>query len=102
VFHPYAALTPAHRLRVGRLVVEEGWSVAAAADHFRVSWPTAKRWSDRYRDRPEGAGLAPTASAMVDRSSRPHSTPHSTPNRTPEPGGAGWCTCGGSDARDRS
>ena len=48
--HANAALTPAHRLRIGRLVVEEGWSVAAAADYFRVSWPTAKRWSDRYWD----------------------------------------------------
>jgi transposase InsO family protein len=81
VSHANAALTPAHRLRVGRLVVEEGWSVAAAADFFRVSWPTAKRWSDRYRDLLEGSGQAPTAAGMVDRSSRPHRSP----NRTPEP-----------------
>lgn len=79
--HANAALTPAHRVRIGRLVVEEGWTVAAAADYFRVSWPTAKRWSDRYRDLLEGSGQAPTAAAMIDRSSRPHRSP----NRTPEP-----------------
>ena len=81
VSHANAALTPAHRLRIGRLVVEEGWSVAAAADYFRVSWPTAKRWSDRYWDLLTGSGQRPTAAAMVDRSSRPHRSP----NRTPEP-----------------
>ena len=79
--HANAALTPAHRLRIGRLVVEEGWSVAAAADFFQVSWPTAKRWSDRYRDLLVGSGRPPTAAAMADRSSRPHRSP----NRTPEP-----------------
>ncbi len=55
--------------------------VAAAADCFRVSRPTAKRWSDRYRDLLAGSGQAPTAAAMIDRSSRPHRSP----NRTPEP-----------------
>lgn len=79
--HANAALTPAHRVRIGRLVVQEGWSVAAAADFFRVSWPTAKRWSDRYRALLEGSGQAPTAAAMIDRSSRPRRSP----SRTPEP-----------------
>lgn len=79
--HANAALTPVHRLRIGRLVVQDGWSVAAAADYFQVSWPTAKRWSDRYRAALEGSGQPPTAVAMADRSSRPHRSP----NRTPEP-----------------
>jgi transposase InsO family protein len=54
-------------------VVEEGWPVARAAERYDVSWPTAKRWADRYRQ----AGEA----GMADRSSRPHRQP----NRTPQP-----------------
>jgi transposase InsO family protein len=52
-------------------VVEEGWSVSAAADYFRVSYPTAAKWSKRFVELgPEG---------MADRSSRPHSHPNRTP-----------------------
>ena len=69
--HANAALTPRHRLRLGRAVVEGGWSIAYAAAVFNVSWPTAKRWADRYRQ----AGVA----GMTDRSSRPHSCPRRTP-----------------------
>jgi transposase InsO family protein len=47
--------------------------VARAAERYDVSWPTAKRWADRYRQ----AGEA----GMADRSSRPHRSP----NRTPAP-----------------
>ena len=66
--HPNAALTPRHRLIVGRLVVDEGWTVSEVAARFQVSWPTVKRWADRYR-----AGLP-----MQDRSSRPHRSPNKT------------------------
>ena len=71
--HANAALTPRHRLRLARAVVEDGWSVSYAAAVFNVAWPTAKRWADRYR--------AEGPAGMVDRSSRPH---HS-PRRTPQP-----------------
>ena len=71
VSHANAALTPRHRLRLGRAVVEDGWTIAYAAAVFNVSWPTAKRWADRYRS----GGPA----AMEDRSSRPHSSPRRTP-----------------------
>ena len=71
--HANAALTPIQRSRIGRLVVEDGWSVAHAALYFHVSWRTAKRWSDRY--------AAMGRAGMQDRSSRPHSSP----NRTPQP-----------------
>ncbi len=71
VSHANAALTPGHRLKLGRAVVEDGWSIGYAAAVFNVSWPTAKRWADRYRQ----GGPA----AMVDRSSRPHSCPRHTP-----------------------
>ena len=69
--HANAALTPRHRLRLARAVVEDGWSIACAAAVFNVAWPTAKRWADRYR--------AEGPAGMVDRSSRPHSSPRRTP-----------------------
>ena len=70
--HGNAALTPRQRLRLARKVVEEGWSVAAAAEYFRVSYPTAAKWSKRFVELgPEG---------MADRSSRPHSHPNRTPS----------------------
>ena len=71
--HANAALTPRARLRLARLVIDDGWSIAQAADLFQVAWPTAKRWADRYRDH----GPAD----MHDRSSRPHHQPNRTPVR---------------------
>ncbi len=49
MLHANAALTPRQRLRLARLVVEEGWPVVRAAEFFGVSWPTAARWAARYR-----------------------------------------------------
>lgn len=69
--HANAALTPVQRLRVARLIVDDGWPVAHAAVFFHVAWPTAKRWADRYR--------AMGAAGMLDRSSRPHRSPNRTP-----------------------
>lgn len=43
-----AALTPLHRLKLARLIVDQG-PIARAAERYDVSWPTAKRWADRYR-----------------------------------------------------
>ena len=71
--HANAALTPKARLRLARLVVEDGWSVSAAAHRFEVSYRTAQRWSRRYAE----SGQA----AMVDRSSRPNAQPNRTPPR---------------------
>jgi hypothetical protein len=71
VSHANAALTPIQRSRIGRFVVEDGWTVAHAAIYFHVSWRTAKRWSDRY--------AAMGREGMHDRSSRPHSSPNRTP-----------------------
>ncbi|WP_405094185.1 IS481 family transposase [Micromonospora sp. NBC_01392] len=71
--HANAALTPRARLRLARLIVDQGWPVARAAERYDVSWPTAKRWAARY------AELG--ADGMADRSSRPS---HS-PNRTCQP-----------------
>jgi transposase InsO family protein len=57
-------------LLLARRVVEEGWPIARAAEHFHVSWPTAKRWASRY--------AAMGEAGMTDRSSRPHRSPHRT------------------------
>jgi transposase len=64
------SLTPKARLKLARLVVDDGWPIARAAERFQVSWPTAKRWVERYRQ----AGEA----GMQDRSSRPGSQPKRT------------------------
>ena len=64
--HANAALTPRARVRVARPVVEEGWPVSEVAARFQCSWPTVKRWADRYR----------AGQPMTDRSSRPRSYPH--------------------------
>jgi hypothetical protein len=71
--HANAALTPRARLRLARLIVEQGWPIPRAAERYDVSWRTAKKWAERYR--------AEGPAGMVDRSSRPHRQP----NRTPVP-----------------
>jgi transposase InsO family protein len=70
VSHANAALTPRARLRLAQLVVDRGWTYAAAANMFMVAPRTAKKWADRYR----AEGLA----GMVDRSSRPRTNPTKT------------------------
>ncbi len=68
--HSNAALTPRARLR---LVVDHGWPIARAAERYDVSWKTADKWAERYRDQ--------GAAGMVDRSSAPRRQPHRTPPR---------------------
>jgi transposase InsO family protein len=68
--HANATLTPRGRLLLARLIVDEGWPIVRAAEHFRVSWPTAKRWATRYVEMGEAG--------MADRSSRPHCSPNRT------------------------
>jgi transposase InsO family protein len=64
-----AALTPRHRLKVAQLVVDDGYPISEVAARFQVSWPTVKRWVDRYA----------AAEPMADRSSRPRRQPLRTP-----------------------
>ncbi|WP_193103860.1 leucine zipper domain-containing protein, partial [Brachybacterium sp. FME24] len=45
--HANAVLTPRTRLRLARLVVEDGWTYATAAKMFMVAPRTAKKWADR-------------------------------------------------------
>jgi transposase InsO family protein len=72
--HRNAPLSETGRLRLARCVVEDGWPLRRAAERFQVSPTTAKRWAERYR--------ADGATAMTDRSSRPHHSPSRTPTRT--------------------
>ena len=67
--HANAALTPRARLRVAQLVVDQHVPIAEAAARFQCSWPTVKRWADRY-----AAG-----EPISDRSSRARSMPAKTP-----------------------
>jgi transposase InsO family protein len=69
VSHANAALTPRARLKVARLVVEDGYPISEVAARFQCSWPTVKRWVERY--------LAGDR-AMLDHSSRPHTMPAKT------------------------
>jgi len=85
--HKNAALTPRHRLKVAQLVVDQGWPISEAAARFQVSWPTAKRWVDRYR----------AGEPMHDRSSRPHLSPSKTPPRS----SSAVSTCGSDFAKGR-
>ena len=66
--HANAALTPRARLTVARLVVDQGVPIAEVAARFQCSWPTVKRWSERYR----------AGQPMSDRSSRPRTSPTKT------------------------
>lgn len=69
--HANAVLTPRTRLRLARLIVEDGYAAVVAAKMFMV-WPvTARKWAACYR--------AEGSAGMQDRSSRPHLVPHKTP-----------------------
>jgi transposase-like protein len=68
--HRNAPLTPEGRLRLCRLI-EDGWTIAAAAESFRISRQTAHKWWRRY----QAAGEL----GLVDRSSRPRHCPTKTP-----------------------
>ena len=69
--HANAALTPRHRLRLARLIVDEMWPVSRAAEFFNVSWRTADKWAKRYRQ--EGR------SGLSDRISARHTQDSKTP-----------------------
>jgi transposase InsO family protein len=68
--HANAPLGPKGRLTMALRVVEQGWSLAAAAEAAGVSERTCSKWVARYRAEGE-VGL-------LDRSSAPRSIPHRT------------------------
>ena len=60
--HANAALSLTHRRRMVRLVVEQEWSIKAAAAEFKTSPKTCSKWVARYREASE-AGLLDRSSA---------------------------------------
>jgi transposase InsO family protein len=74
--HANAPLGPKGRLAMVRRVVEEQWSLAAAAEAAGVSARTCAKWVGRYRL--EGVD------GLVDRSSAPRLVPHRTPDELVE------------------
>ena len=74
VQHPNASLTPRGRLRMVKLVTDQGWSAAAAAERFQVDPKTVRKWRDRF--------LAEGPDGLRDRSSRPRRSPARTPEET--------------------
>lgn len=69
--HANAPLTPTGRLRLAKVVVEDGWSVRRAAERFQCSPATASKWARRYR----------AGEPLTDRSSRPRRSPGRCPRR---------------------
>lgn len=70
--HANAPFTPEGRLRLARLIVDDGWPIRRAAERFQCSPATASRWAARYR----------SGCPLTDRSSRPWSSPMRLPVRT--------------------
>ena len=68
--HANAALSLTQRRRMVRRVVEQGWSVRAAAAAAETSYKTCGRWVSRYRAEGE--------CGLLDRSSAPREIPHRT------------------------
>ena len=69
--HANAALSLNQRRRLVGRVVDEGWSLAQAAEAAEVSERTCSKWVGRY--------LAEGEAGLLDRSSAPLSIPHRTP-----------------------
>jgi transposase InsO family protein len=69
--HGNARTCPHSRRLAVRRVLEEGWTLAAAAEAAGVSVRTLSKWLRRYREEGEDG--------LLDRSSAPHSVPGRTP-----------------------
>src|SRR5919197_5574065 len=69
--HGNARTCPHSRLAAVRRVLEEGWTLAAAAEAAGVSVRTISKWVRRYREEGE--------QGLLDRRSAPARVPHRTP-----------------------
>lgn len=69
--HGNALLAQQGRLKIARLVVEDGWQVRRLAERLPCSPPTAAKWAGRHR---QGHGL-------TNRSLRLHPSPGRIPDR---------------------
>lgn len=75
--HANAPLTPNGRLRMVLLVVEEGFTLQAAADACNVAKSTCWEWVRRWRAASESERVA--LACVEDLSSRPHRSPNQVP-----------------------
>ena len=46
--HPNAALTPRQRRKMVLLVIDDSWTIEAAAERFQVDAKTVTKWRDRF------------------------------------------------------
>jgi transposase InsO family protein/transposase len=74
--HANAALSLRQRRRMVELVVDEGWSIQAAAAEFNTSFRTCSKWVSRFRTASE--------SGLLDRSSACERVANRTPERRME------------------
>lgn len=65
--HKHARLTPAGRALLVKRVLQQGWTMSAAAEAVGVSCRTGFKWLARFK--------AEGAQGLQDRSSRPHRSP---------------------------
>ena len=72
--HGNARTCPKSRALIARRVLEEGWSLTAAAEAAGVSEPTARKWVKRGR----------AGQSLEDRSSRPKHSPAQLPKHLVE------------------
>ena len=79
--HANAPLGPKGRGFMVRRVIEQGWSLTAAAEAAGVSERTCSKWVSRYR--------ADGEAGLLDRSSAPRSVPHRTSEQLGEHSGNG-------------
>ena len=68
--HANAALSWSGRRELARRVVDQGWTIAAAAEAAGVSVRCARKWVSRFRDGDQ---------RLLDRSSAPHRVANRTP-----------------------
>ncbi len=69
-YHKNAPWPAMSRERLARMVVEDGVRLQTAASRFSISWKTAAKWVQRYRQH--------GAAGLTNRSSRPHCSPRQT------------------------
>ena len=83
MLHRNAALTPKARLKLARVVLDEGWHERRAAERFQVSHTTARRWAARLQQA-RAAGVREDdldRDGLQDAPSTPHRSPHRSSNR---------------------
>ncbi|MCU1396974.1 MAG: hypothetical protein JWN62_83 [Acidimicrobiales bacterium] len=69
--HPNAQLTPAGRLKMVKLVIDEHWSIEATAERFQVDAKTVRKWRDRYVAEGWSARQVVAAASLTEQDDRP-------------------------------